>query len=117
MKIYEFYQDDKYFYIVSELYTGGELFDKIMHLKYFSEKQAAITLRQILSAVFYCHQNNIVHRDLKPENILYESKKEGAPLKVIDFGTSKVFDPTIKMNQKFGTVRKNIDFFFYSFMA
>ncbi len=41
---------------------------------------------------------------MKPENLLYESNKEGALLKVIDFGTSKVFDITQKMNQKFGTV-------------
>jgi len=44
-----------------------------------------------------------VHRDLKPENILFESKKEDSLLKVIDFGTSRFYDPNIKMNQKFGT--------------
>jgi serine/threonine protein kinase len=42
--------------------------------------------------------------DLKPENLLYESDAENAPLKVIDFGTSRTFDPNVKMNQKFGTV-------------
>ncbi len=46
----------------------------------------------------------IIIRDLKPENILYESKKEDALLKVIDFGTSRLFDPNQRMNQKFGTV-------------
>jgi len=35
---------------------------------------------------------------------LYESKKEFSQLRVIDFGTSKVFDPKAEgMNQKFGT--------------
>ena len=43
MKIYEFFQDEKYFYIVSELCTGGELFDKIAKVKFFSEVQAAVT--------------------------------------------------------------------------
>jgi len=103
MKINEFYQDSKAFYIVSEFYNGGELFDKIMSMKNFTEKQAAATMRQILSAVNYCHQNNIVHRDLKPENILFESKREDATLKIIDFGTSKVYNSNTKMNQKFGT--------------
>jgi len=45
-----------------------------------------------------------MRRDLKPENLLFESQKEDSVLKVIDFGTSKVFDPTRKMDQKFGTV-------------
>jgi calcium-dependent protein kinase len=43
-------------------------------------------------------------RDLKPENVLYESPAENSLLKVIDWGTSKVYDPSEKMNQKFGTV-------------
>jgi len=48
--------------------------------------------------VNYCHKNNIVHRDLKPENILYESQKQTALLKVVDFGTSMAYDPNVKMN-------------------
>eukprot|EP01017_Pseudomicrothorax_dubius_P047572 TRINITY_DN8567_c0_g1_i1.p1 TRINITY_DN8567_c0_g1~~TRINITY_DN8567_c0_g1_i1.p1 ORF type:complete len:346 (-),score=103.20 TRINITY_DN8567_c0_g1_i1:207-1244(-) len=64
---------------------------------------AADVLRQTLAAVHYCHSKKIVHRDLKPENILYESPKDTAAVKVIDFGTSKTFDPSQKMNQKFGT--------------
>lgn len=98
IKIYEFYQDQRYFYIVTELCTGGELFDKIMEEKLFDEQKAAETIRQVLQAVNYCHKNNIVHRDLKPENILYESRQPNALLKVVDFGTSIAYDPTIKMN-------------------
>lgn len=70
----------------------------------FSEKQAAEYMKQILSAVVYCHSKNIVHRDLKPENLLLDSKKSDAALKVIDFGTSRKFTAGKKMTQKFGTV-------------
>jgi len=104
MKIIEFYQDAEYFYIVTEYFNGGELFEKIISMKNFSERRAAQTIKQIMSAVNYCHQLKIVHRDLKPENILYESKKEDALLKVVDFGTSRYFDPSLPMKQKFGTV-------------
>lgn len=47
-------------------------------------------MRQVLSAIAYCHELNIVHRDLKPENILIEDKKNTANMqvKVIDFGAS-----------------------------
>jgi calcium-dependent protein kinase len=103
MKVHEFFEDTKYFYIVTDFYDGGELFDKISSMKYFTEKFAASTVRQILSAIAYCHSHKIVHRDLKPENILYESKKTGAGIKVIDFGTSNLYDPKTVMNERFGT--------------
>ena len=83
---------------------GGELFDKIQEEKSFSEKKAAFIMKQILQAIYYCHQHKIVHRDLKPENLLLESDKDDSQLKVIDFGTSRNFDPTHKLSQRLGTV-------------
>ena len=38
-----------------------------------------------------------MHRDLKPENILYESDKPGSYIKVVDLGTSLLFDPNEKL--------------------
>eukprot|EP01017_Pseudomicrothorax_dubius_P023101 TRINITY_DN2479_c0_g6_i1.p1 TRINITY_DN2479_c0_g6~~TRINITY_DN2479_c0_g6_i1.p1 ORF type:complete len:402 (+),score=120.69 TRINITY_DN2479_c0_g6_i1:84-1289(+) len=103
IRIYEYYQDEKALYIVTDLCSGGELFDKIIEKKFFNEREAAKILKQIISAVLYCHKHKIVHRDLKPENVLYETGKDDSLIKVIDFGTSKVFDPNQKMTQKFGT--------------
>lgn len=40
---------------------------------------------------------------MKPENILYESEKDDSQIKIIDFGTSLMFNPSEKMSQKFGT--------------
>lgn len=68
-------------------------------------------MEQILSAIVYCHDRQIVHRDLKPENVLYESPKPDSPIKVIDFGTSRVFDSDStkkKMMQKLGTVNREL---------
>lgn len=103
VRLYEFYQDKLNFYLITEFIEGGELFDKITKVKCFTELDAAKVMKQLLSAVVYCHNKKIVHRDLKPENLLIDSKNEEA-LKVIDFGTSQTFDPNIKMNQKYGTV-------------
>jgi calcium-dependent protein kinase len=105
MKLYEFYEDSKHYHLVMELYTGGELFDKVLELSHFSESLAADVMKQVLSGVTYCHKHQIVHRDLKPENLLLESKEKNAQIKIIDFGTSKVFagEGGKKMNQKLGT--------------
>lgn len=103
IKVYEFYQDPRFFYMVIELCTGGELFERIQNEHNFNEKTAAKIMYQVLSAVNYCHKNKVVHRDLKPENVMYESLKPDSLLKLVDFGTSTVFDPKEKMKQKIGT--------------
>ncbi|CAK7232538.1 Calmodulin-dependent protein kinase cmk2 [Sporothrix bragantina] len=82
---------DKY-YIVTELATGGELFDRICEQGKFTEKDASQTIKQVLSAVDYLHANNVVHRDLKPENLLYLTKEPESDLVLADFGIAKMLD-------------------------
>jgi calcium-dependent protein kinase len=103
VKMYEFFEDDKRYYLVQEICKGGELFDEIIARGKFTERDAALLIKQVLSCINYCHQNNIVHRDLKPENILLEQNKAFDQIKIIDFGTSLVFDPTKKLDEKLGT--------------
>lgn len=82
LKVQEFYQNDKYFFIVSEFLEGGELFDRIMESQGFSEEEATEVMEQILSAVLYLHKHGFIHRDLKPENIIYETKHPKSKIKV-----------------------------------
>ena len=79
------------------------MFDKIIESGSFNEHQAAKVMKQLFSAVAYCHKYQIVHRDLKPENILYESKKADSNIKVIDWGTSKEVDENEILTKKQGT--------------
>ncbi|CAD8215479.1 unnamed protein product [Paramecium octaurelia] len=88
LKLYELFQDEKYYYIITEYLEGEELFQKIINLKHFTEKIAADYMRQILGAVVHCHEKKIVHRGLKPEVIIFENKKPNSNLKIIDFGLS-----------------------------
>jgi calcium-dependent protein kinase len=76
VKMYEFFEDEKRYYIVTEICKGGELFDEIIARGKFTERDAAVLMKQLLMCVNYCHSNNIVHRDLKPENILLETSKD-----------------------------------------
>ena len=107
IKLYEVDETDMYIYLVMELCQGGELFDRIIANtesgKAFTEKEAAIIFKQMISAINYCHKNKIVHRDLKPENLLCLTKDENSPIKVIDFGMSKVFAPNASMKERVGT--------------
>lgn len=104
MQIYEFFDDNSNFYIVSEYCQGGELFDMITDKGCFSEKEASPIMKQLLSAICYCHQNNVVHRDLKPENILLDNKNDKNPvIKLIDWGGARYFSKSKKMTKINGT--------------
>ncbi|OLL22736.1 Calcium/calmodulin-dependent protein kinase [Neolecta irregularis DAH-3] len=80
---------DKY-YLVTELATGGELFDRICELGKFTERDAVDHIKEILDAVAYLHGKHIIHRDLKPENLLYSTPDKHSPLVLADFGIAKL---------------------------
>jgi len=89
VKLYEMYETPKKVYMVLELLTGGELFDRIVAKGSFSEKEAAEVIKTVTEAIKYLHGIRIVHRDLKPENLLYESPLHNAKIKITDFGLAK----------------------------
>ena len=111
IKLYEIFEDKRYIYLIMEECTGGELFDKINDLidkdEVFSEKEAAIIFKQLMSAVSYCHNQGICHRDIKPENILFLNNEKNSPIKLVDFGVSKIFGE-IKPLMKGNKLEKNI---------
>ncbi|KAI2659409.1 Calcium/calmodulin-dependent protein kinase type IV [Labeo rohita] len=115
---------------------------RIVERGYYSERDAAHVIKQILEAVApedycvcvglaehmssdgltvkgfgdvgqscrhskangrYLHENGVVHRDLKPENLLYADLSIDAPLKIADFGLSKIIDEQVTMKTVCGT--------------
>eukprot|EP00445_Apocalathium_hangoei_P085456 CAMPEP_0204217770 /NCGR_PEP_ID=MMETSP0361-20130328/79140_1 /ASSEMBLY_ACC=CAM_ASM_000343 /TAXON_ID=268821 /ORGANISM="Scrippsiella Hangoei, Strain SHTV-5" /LENGTH=487 /DNA_ID=CAMNT_0051182821 /DNA_START=1 /DNA_END=1461 /DNA_ORIENTATION=+ len=105
IKLYESFEDHRNIYLVMELSSGGELFDRIIELGHFTEVQAAVLMQQIVRAVYYMHENHVCHRDMKPENFLFMTKEpiEKNLLKIIDFGLSCKFEVGKVMTTKAGT--------------
>jgi len=95
VKLLEAYESKSSVYLVMELVTGGELFDRIVEKGSYTEKDAADLIKQVLSAVAYMHSSGVVHRDLKPENLLYHSPDEDSKIMISDFGLSKMEDSGI----------------------
>ena len=76
-------------FIVLELVTGGELFDRIVTSGKLNENDARFYFKQLVGGVAYCHSQGVAHRDLKPENLLLD---EQGCLKISDFGLSALYD-------------------------
>jgi len=110
VKLFEVFKDAKRIYLVMEICSGGELFDRIVEEaekhdgRAFTEPQVAEYMQQILGAMQYLHSHSFVHRDIKPENFLMQNKEETAAIKVIDFGLAKSWAPgSPPMTTKAGT--------------
>ena len=97
VKIYEFYISENHYYIITEYCKEGELFSYIKNK--YSERQLAVLFYQVFSGLWYLHENKILHRDIKLENIMIDGKENDKEtgeelfwVKIIDFGTAKLFE-------------------------
>eukprot|EP00457_Paulinella_chromatophora_P006463 gb/GEZN01006481.1/.p1 GENE.gb/GEZN01006481.1/~~gb/GEZN01006481.1/.p1 ORF type:complete len:336 (+),score=52.33 gb/GEZN01006481.1/:70-1077(+) len=89
VQLFAVFDTKKDLYMVMELLTGGELFDRIVEKESFSEKQAVGVIKSVAEALSYLHANGISHRDLKPENLLLSDHTDNATIKLTDFGLAK----------------------------
>lgn len=102
-RLFDVYESKESLQLIMECMDGGELFDRVIDRKTFSERDAADATWQMLLALNYIHSHGIVHRDIKLENFLYD-RKGSDHLKLIDFGFSKLWAPNTKMQASCGTL-------------
>jgi serine/threonine protein kinase len=72
IRLYEVIEEPKMYYMIFEKMAGGELFNRIVKKRFFTELEVRNTGRMLLDALDHCHEHMIAHRDLKPENILFD---------------------------------------------
>ncbi|MCO5569608.1 hypothetical protein L7F22_023324 [Adiantum nelumboides] len=102
--LHDVYEDEVGVHFVLELCSGGELFDRIVASKCYSEAAAATVIRQIASGLKALHASHIVHRDLKPENCLFLTVEDDSPVKIMDFGLSQIEGITNPVVGMFGSI-------------
>jgi len=102
VQLYETYEGEEAFYLVMEVVTGGELYDRIQKVGHFSEDAARDAMKQVMKGISRLHEAGVMHRDLKPENLLY-SDQEYKLVKIADFGLSGFFKDPFTLQDCCGT--------------
>lgn len=83
----DMYEDHKYYYLILDLVSGGEMFEHLVSHGAYSEADAARLMHEVASALAFLHGVGVVHCDLKPENLLLSTKNRlDGTIKMIDFG-------------------------------
>ena len=85
LKVYEYFEDERNYYIVMEYCKDGDLYDELKSVGKFDEETAAKIMGQVFSGISYIHRKNVVHRDIKLDNILISEKSKEICIKIIDF--------------------------------
>lgn len=84
--------------------VGGNLVDLIkIFKKIVNESSARKIIKQVVSAIIYCHSFHLAHRDIKAENIMFVEKSFDSIIKLIDFGFATVIDPKNKFSELMGS--------------
>lgn len=102
LRLYGYFHDDDRIYMILEYAPKGTLYmaQQKMPEKRFCEKETAVFVYSLASALIYLHDKQVIHRDLKPENLLLGFNNQ---LKIADFGWS-VIEQTSKRNTICGTL-------------
>ena len=75
-KLYEYFVDDSFIYIVLEMIDGSPLFDQFHSINDKMKTDFPYYFQQLLTAVEHCHSNGVVHRNLTSDNILIAKKTD-----------------------------------------
>lgn len=86
VQLMEIFEAQDRVYMVMELATGGELFDRLLTQGSFTEQDAVRILQMVADGIQYLHGLRITHRDLKPENLLYYHSGAESKILITDFG-------------------------------
>ena len=84
--IIDFFDEKDCYFIIMELMSGGDLFDRIGTKKSYSEADARDLVVKMLKAMAFCHRRKIAHCDMKPKNLLLMSDDNDSFIKLADFG-------------------------------
>jgi len=105
IKLFEIFETQHETLLVLELCRGGELLDRLQEDEQFTEREAAIVFKQVMSAVNYLHLEQICHRDIQPGNLLFTSDVPIAQstLKLSNFAWACTFTPDQILKRLVGT--------------
>jgi len=100
LRLFGYFHDKNRIFLILEFAGKGEIFRELSTVRRYDEKTAATYIRDVASALEYCHKKHVLHRDIKPENLLIDINGR---IKIGDFGWA-VHTPANRRHTTCGTL-------------
>eukprot|EP00744_Colponema_vietnamica_P005054 GILI01007444.1.p1 GENE.GILI01007444.1~~GILI01007444.1.p1 ORF type:complete len:482 (-),score=107.47 GILI01007444.1:105-1550(-) len=78
VQLHESFDTPANMFLILDVLEGGMLFDRVVQMKHYSERDASRLIKNFLLALEHIHSKGIMHRDLKPENLLLKKMPTSA---------------------------------------
>lgn len=105
IRIFDHFATKTLLYIILEYCPGGSLKDVIDKKGCIPQQTLYDWCRQIINALYFCHQHGIAHRDVKPSNILIDKYSRA---KLADFGLAQLYHTPLYSSETGQQNRKNL---------
>ena len=86
--LYDVYDEPDHTIMVLEIMGGGDLIDRIIEKKHYTEFDAKEVSRKLIMGIAHCHKFKIANRNIKPESLLLKAGSD-TDVKISDFGYAK----------------------------
>lgn len=99
----EVHESENHIHLVLEVLHGGELFERIIKKGFYSEQDACVLMKRLLTALEYMHNKGVMHRDMKPENLILKENSNDWNVKIADFGLATFINSGDFLYKRCGT--------------
>jgi serine/threonine protein kinase len=65
VRLVDFYDEPQYYFIVTDMVRGGDLFMRIIDKARYMETEARDVVKSLLEVLHYLHRHGVAHRDIK----------------------------------------------------
>ncbi|MGB3510148.1 MAG: serine/threonine-protein kinase [Microcoleaceae cyanobacterium] len=92
-QLFDYFEEDKNFYLVHEFIEGHDLSQEITNGKQLCQSQVVLFLYDTLEILEYIHRQDVIHGDLKPSNLI--RRKSDNKIVITDFGVIKEIETLV----------------------
>ncbi|CAF3800634.1 unnamed protein product, partial [Rotaria magnacalcarata] len=102
-RIHDAYETDKMLAIVLDNFYGNDLLENLLNRRTYTERDAALIIRDLVETLKHLHSRNIAHLDIKPDNIYIDNRHDPIRVQLLGFTNARHLTGSSNVYSDYGT--------------